>query len=522
MKKRIYFIATLIPLLISAIINVYFAFVLQNIIDITEKGSIKLLYNAILFALLYLLGDIIVSIIMKFFIGLSIRNDLIMLKDNRFAFNLSCNIKDDISSRVSIDIENIENEYYQQKYKIIYNIVQVILGIIAIIYVSFILTVSIAIVTIIPIMVPVVFTKILQTRKEKYLIKTAEYNDFLSEVENGKMVISDFNLNKHFLKQHSSYNKFQEDSRFKSKFILSIVEILSENFGMLTFITALGVSSYFVIQGSMTFGLMIAAIQLMNNIVQPINSISNSIGKIKSVEGILKEYEVRYNHSMDKKVFIDDIKKIEFEDVSYNYPDGTMGLSSFSMSFFSNNSYAIIGESGIGKSTLLKLLVGDYTDYSGVIKINDIDIKLIDKSHIKSKIGFVRQEVFLFNDSIKNNLLLWNYDKIDDYLQAIDITGLNHLDNIDLDKHISNHTGLSGGQKQRIGIGRVLLNNYDVLLFDEITSALDIESSKKIMQNIVSKKGKNKMSIFITHQSELNQYFDHIIRINKMCNNRLD
>lgn len=213
--------------------------------------------------------------------------------------------------------------------------------------------------------------------------------------------------------------------------------------------------------------------------------------------GIVKNNMERINNILDQKVSvkkidgkkITNIEKIEFKNVFYNYPgQSSYALQNINLTISKNEKVSLVGSTGSGKSTVLGLILGLYTPTKGNIYINNINIKEIDDDSFKSLIGFVPQQTFLFNKSIKENITMnrnYTYKEIKkacmDAMIWEDIQkmpmGLNTTIS-ELGKNIS------GGQKQRIAIARALISNPKIVLLDEATSGLDNLTEFKIEENI--------------------------------------
>ena len=180
---------------------------------------------------------------------------------------------------------------------------------------------------------------------------------------------------------------------------------------------------------------------------------------------------------------------------------------------------ALVGANGSGKSTIIKLILKLYQVNRGAIFINDIDINEIDASSLRRRIGIVSQNIFLFSGSLRENLKLVREKTTD--LEIKEALSKSGWDEINLDMYISEGgKNLSGGQKQKIAIARMLILNADVLIFDEATANLDIES-KAIIENAIKYAFKEKTCIFITHDTELLQYMERTIHAACRRNPRL-
>lgn len=198
-----------------------------------------------------------------------------------------------------------------------------------------------------------------------------------------------------------------------------------------------------------------------------------------------KEYEE--NQSGDD--FLDLKDQITFKDISLSYPDGTEALKDINISFKKNKRIAIVGPSGSGKTSIADILMGLYEPSSGNIKIDENNFSEFNLSSYRNKIAYVPQEPFLFNDTIRNNMLWSKPDASDDEIwKALEKS--NAVDFVKdtknaLDTKVGDRGGrLSGGQRQRISLARAIVRKPCVLILDESTSSLDTESEKFIQDSI--------------------------------------
>ena len=207
--------------------------------------------------------------------------------------------------------------------------------------------------------------------------------------------------------------------------------------------------------------------------------------------------------------------KIEFSNVSYTYPDtGIMALKNVSFSVNKGKTIGIIGKSGSGKSTIAQLLMRFMDINSGSILINETDIKNINLNQLRAKTGYVQQDVFLFSDTIKNNIAFSdNYSDnaiFDAAKQAVvydNIAGFSDkFDTIVGERGIT----LSGGQKQRISIARAIIKDPSIFIFDDCLSAVDSDTEQQILGNL-KKVTQQKTGIIISHRVSSIQNADEII-----------
>ena len=225
------------------------------------------------------------------------------------------------------------------------------------------------------------------------------------------------------------------------------------------------------------------------------------------------------NFDNSKKLEIDDYK-IELKDISFKYENSKDFLfKNLNMSIEKNSSIAIIGKSGVGKSTLVDIIIGVLEPIKGKIFIGKEDIKTIKNSWIKN-IGYVPQDTYILDESLKKNIALGDDNneideiKIREIITLLELESLVNRSSLGLDVILGdNGAKLSGGQKQRIGIARALYLNPKILILDESTSSLDLDTEKKILSII--QKLKNKMTIIIiSHRDTVINFCENVVKLN--------
>ena len=202
-------------------------------------------------------------------------------------------------------------------------------------------------------------------------------------------------------------------------------------------------------------------------------------------------------------------KGITVENLSFGYDEGKTVLHDVSLSFEAGKSYAIVGNSGSGKSTLLNLLMGSSNSYQGKILFDDHELKDIDSDSLYDLLTLVQQNVFVFNDTIKNNVTMFREFDNEKVAAALQKAHLTELIAAKGEDYVCGENGnlLSGGEKQRLSIARALLQEAPVLLVDEATAALDANTAYEVSSAILSLDGVTR--IVVTHRMEeglLRQY----------------
>jgi len=210
---------------------------------------------------------------------------------------------------------------------------------------------------------------------------------------------------------------------------------------------------------------------------------------------------------------------VTFSDVSFGYENDDVSINKVSFNLSPGEKVAIVGKSGAGKSTLIDLILGFYKPDKGKIEIGSIDISSILPVDLKSHIAFISQDVFLFDDTIEENIK----DGFSDASKAeINIAVKNaQVDSFVADFPLglqtivgANGSNLSGGQKQRVAIARGLLKKASIYIFDEATSALDLENEREILTALL-KTLENETVIFVSHRPALFDYVDKVLMLEK-------
>ncbi|KYH33963.1 putative multidrug export ATP-binding/permease protein [Clostridium tepidiprofundi DSM 19306] len=279
-----------------------------------------------------------------------------------------------------------------------------------------------------------------------------------------------------------------------------------------------------ILKNQLSIGALLIFVQYYSYLSESITALSRADADLKvsqiyahKVFDELLELEKNEEKSENKKQEINGYE-IAMEHIDFQYPHSEKNiLTDFSLQIKQGERLAIIGESGKGKTTILKLICGMLEPTRGVVKFAGLDLKELDISKVHEKMGFVMQENLLFNASIKENLF---YAKKDATLEEMEeackkayiyefIRGLpDKFDTVIGEKGIK----LSGGQRQRIVLARLFLKNVDVFIFDEATSALD-QYSENIIHSAIEAIGKDKTMIVVSHRKSSIELCDRVISV---------
>jgi len=433
--------------------------------------------------------------------------------------------KGDIMARISSDVIDLQYSFLSVLEIIVREPLSIIFTIILMFLISVKLTVFVFI--FIPIS-GIVISQIGKSLKRKSDRVQKEQGIFLSTIEetlSGLRIVKGFNAEKKFNdKFQASTSRFYH---FSNKLLnrQNFASPTSEFLGISTIAVLLWYGGRLVlIDGSLDGSSFITFIGLSYNLLTPAKAIARATYNIKkggaAAERIQEVLDTE-NPLKDKEnaISIDTFNsEIEFDNISFKYEDD-MVLNDFSLKIPKGKSVALVGQSGSGKSTLANLITRFYDVNNGKVLIDGKDIRDLTKKSLRSQLGIVTQDAILFNDTVKNNLLLGVEAASDEQIiKALKVANAFDFVN-DLPEGINTNIGdsggkLSGGQKQRLSIARAILKNPPILILDEATSALDTES-EQLVQQALEELMQNRTSIVIAHRLSTIQKADNIVVMKK-------
>lgn len=351
--------------------------------------------------------------------------------------------------------------------------------------------------------------------------ENAALNTVAEENLAGVRTVKAFAREKYEIGKFLSHNKRYYDLNMQqSKVFVKYDPYFSLVTKVLPLITVMS-GGYFVIHGEMTLGSLSAFLEYSNNIVWPMemlgwltNSASSAIASNRKIQKIYQEKPAVTEKAWP--VTKEQIAgKIEFSNVSFHKADGYEILKDVNFTVMPGKTVGIMGATGAGKSSIVYLLQRLYDVTGGSVKVDDTDVRDLSLKQLRSSISVVMQDVFLFSDSISENVKLGKRDSIDPETvrkAAADARANSFIERMDqkYDTVIGERgVGLSGGQKQRISIARALAKKNPILVLDDSTSALDMETEHLIQETLETLKDTTK--IIIAHRISAVKKADEII-----------
>ena len=433
--------------------------------------------------------------------------------------------KGDIMARIGTDVLEIQYSFlsilellFREPLTIIFTII-------------FMLTISVKLTFFVFIFIPVsgllisFIGKSLKKKSDRVQKEQGYFLSLLEETLGGLRIIKGFNaegkFNEKFQESTSRFNRYSNSLLNRT----NLAKPTSEFLGIIVIAILLYYGGSMVLtEGSLDGSSFIAYMGLAYNILTPAKAISKASYNIKqgnaAAERVLEIIEAENpltdkENAIEKKSFDTDIN---FQNISFKYEDEYV-LKDFSLKIPKGKTVALVGQSGSGKSTLANLITRFYDINSGAVLIDGIDVRDLSKKSLINQLGIVTQDAILFNDTVKNNVLLGTENASDEQvIEALKIANAyEFVEN--LPKGIDTNIGdsgnkLSGGQKQRLSIARAVLKNPPIMILDEATSALDTES-EQLVQKALEHLMENRTSLVIAHRLSTIQKADTIVVIQK-------
>lgn len=431
----------------------------------------------------------------------------------------------EILSRITNDIDTLGMSLNQSLTQLITSVTTMVGILIMMLSISWIMT--LAALVIIPLSLFAVRKVV--GRSQKYFKKQQRYlghvNGLVEENYGGHQIVRVFNKEEEVTEQFNKLNDELYDSAWKSQFLSGMMQPLMAFIGNLGYVMVSILGGWLAIRKTIEVGDIQSFIQYVRNFTQPINQLAQVANQLQSTAAAAERvFEFLDEEEEDQTVInpadANDIKgNIEFEHVNFGYKENKTIIHDFSVNVKKGQKIAIVGPTGAGKTTIVKLLMRFYDVNSGSIKIDGHDIRNFNRSELREAFGMVLQDTWLFNGTIKENIRYGKLDATDEeVVEAAKSANVHHFiktlnDGYDmvLDEEASN---VSQGQKQLLTIARAILADPKILILDEATSSVDTRTElliQKAMDNLME----GRTSFIIAHRLSTIKDADMILVMNE-------
>jgi len=418
----------------------------------------------------------------------------------------------EILSRLTNDVDAINRTLSHSMSQIIISFSTIIGVTIMMFYISPLL----AVVTILILPLSMLFVMQIVKRSQKIFKKQQDYlghlNDHIEEIFSLHLIVKAFNGEEKETEKFDKLNNELFDTAWKSQFLSSLMMPIIHIIGNVGYVAVAVIGAGLVAKGKLFVGDIQAFIQYVKSFTHPMAQIANisnvlqqTVAAAERVFEFLDEEElINDENNKNKIIKSEEVGNVTFNNISFGYTEDKIIINKFSANIKSGQKIAIVGPTGAGKTTIVKLLMKYYDINSGDLIIDGINIKNLKKSYLREQIGMVLQDTWLYSDSILENIRYGRMNATDD--EVIEVAKLSHVDtfvkmlpdgyNMSINEDTDN---ISEGQKQLITIARTMLSNPKILILDEATSSVDTRTEIQI-QVAMDRLMKNKTSFIIAHR----------------------
>ncbi|ADQ39752.1 ABC transporter related protein [Caldicellulosiruptor acetigenus I77R1B] len=417
----------------------------------------------------------------------------------------------EILSRITNDVDTLTQTLNQSLTQIITSTTMVIGALVMMLSINVLMTVVALL--IIPLSFSVV--ALIIGKSQKFFMQQQEYlghvNGHVEEVYGGHIVIKAFNAEKKSIEKFNNLNNKLYEAAWKSQFLTGVMMPLMNIIGNLGYVVVTVMGSYLTIKGAIEVGDIQAFVQYIRSFTQPIAQIANISNILQQTAACAErvfeflEEEEEVPDTPNPEIKLDSIKgDVEFRNVKFGYRPDKVVIKNFSAKIKAGQKIAIVGPTGAGKTTIVKLLMRFYDVNDGSILIDGHDIREFKREDLRSLFGMVLQDTWLYNGTIKDNIRYGKPDATDE--EVIRAAKLAHVDHFirtlpqGYDTVLNEETtNISQGQKQLLTIARAILKDPKILILDEATSSVDTLTEIQI-QRAMDNLMKGRTSFIIAHR----------------------
>lgn len=512
-KNRINFIVTIILTIAMSSLNLMISWLIQQIMDCTANQDMQALVRSawivIIVVVIYTIANVMYRAVYPRFLQRAMQQ----YRDYAFSRltqkSLRSFSKEGTALYVSAltnDCTSIENNYLAATFTLIELLFCFLGALIMMLYYSPVMLVLAVALSFLPVAVSMTAGNRL-TEQEKEISKKNEcFVSIVNELLSGFPVIKSFRAETQASRLFSQRNEQAEEAKKNKRRTEQLISLLANDAGIIAQMGIFLAGAWLAISGKgVTAGVVIVFVQLMNYILNPISQVPLLWSNRKAAIALMEKLSDALSENVreeGREKLNGFSEKIEVKDLTYGYEPESHVLKDMDAQFDAGKSYAIVGGSGSGKSTLLNLLMGSSSNYQGEICIDGVSIKNIESESLYQLMTSVQQNVFVFNDTIRNNVTMFHEFPDKEVTLALERSGLSEFIEKRGEDFVCGENGanLSGGERQRISIARALLRKSPILLVDEATAALDAATARAVSFSILNLVGMTR--IVVTHRLE--------------------
>lgn len=512
-KNKMCFIASVIMTIVMSFLNLMISWLIQQIMDSMANQNMQSVVRCAWIAASVVIAYTVANAIYRAVYPRFLQRAMQQYRDYTFSRltqkSLRSFSKEGTALYVSAltnDCTSIENNYLAATFTLIELLFCFLGALIMMLYYSPVMLVLAVALSFLPVAVSMTAGNRLTEQEKEISKKNERFVSIVNELLSGFPVIKSFRAETQASRLFSQRNEQAEEAKKNKRRTEQLISLLANDAGIIAQMGIFLAGAWLAISGKgVTAGVVIVFVQLMNYILNPISQVPLLWSNRKAAIALMEKLSDALSENVreeGREKLNGFSEKIEVKDLTYGYEPESPVLKDLDVQFDAGKSYAIVGGSGSGKSTLLNLLMGSSSNYQGEICIDGVSIKNIESESLYQLMTSVQQNVFVFNDTIRNNVTMFHEFPDKEVTLALERSGLSEFIEKRGEDFVCGENGanLSGGERQRISIARALLRKSPILLVDEATAALDAATARAVSFSILNLVGMTR--IVVTHRLE--------------------
>ena len=512
-KNKMCFIASVIMTIVMSFLNLMISWLIQQIMDSMANQNMQAVVRCAWIAASVVIAYTVANAVYRAVYPRFLQRAMQQYRDYAFSRltqkSLRSFSKEGTALYVSAltnDCTSIENNYLAATFTLIEFLFCFLGALIMMLYYSPVMLVLAVALSFLPVAVSMTAGNRLTEQEKEISKKNERFVSIVNELLSGFPVIKSFRAETQASRLFSQRNEQAEEAKKNKRRTEQLISLLANDAGIIAQMGIFLAGAWLAISNKgVTAGVVIVFVQLMNYILNPISQVPLLWSNRKAAIALMEKLSDALSENVreeGREKLNGFSEKIEVKDLTYGYEPESHVLKDLDVQFDAGKSYAIVGGSGSGKSTLLNLLMGSSSNYRGEICIDGVSIKNIESESLYQLMTSVQQNVFIFNDTIRNNVTMFHEFPDREVTLALERSGLSEFIEKRGEDFVCGENGanLSGGERQRISIARALLRKSPILLVDEATAALDAATARAVSFSILNLVGMTR--IVVTHRLE--------------------